>query len=448
MTIAKSLPQQLATIDQARLRDYKTNLDFYNGIQWASHRPTDKRRRITLNYAHTIIEKTAAYVMAGRTIHIQPAGDSDDTRSRAAEEVLRLAADANCLDRIDFDTEIDTAVLGDGAFKVAWNETEARPIITAPDVQGIFAWPMPHNLTDYYQVAHRYLLPDDLAQLAFGVTPKKSTATIVERWTTEERDIWLDDALIATDPNPYGLIPFVIFPNSPVPKQFWGASDITPIRDVAQELNREVSILSTIMELSGNPIAVLAGVDEAQDIAVDAGAIWTLPPEAKAYLLDLLSGGGVSLHVEYINTIYRALHDLSETPRTTFGDTGRAMSGVALQMEIQPLLQKVARKRLIRTAAYARRARIILSLTDKFTSSDHLSAGTIAVNWGEITPEDKPSDAGRETALVAAGLSSPTSSMSRLGVEDPDAEWAKYLEQMQQAASLAITPRAAPLTPD
>jgi hypothetical protein len=431
---AKPFPQQLA--DQPRLRDYKANLDFYNGLQWPGRRTTDKRRRLTLNYARTIVEKTAAYTMAGRTIRILPAVDSPeaDALAHAAEAVLREATDANSLDRIDFDTEIDTAVLGDGAFKVAWNQADSRPIVTAPDVQGIFVWPMPHNLTDYWQVAHRYTLTADQALAAFGVKPTKPTATIVERWTDPELEIWLDNALVSTDPNPYGLIPFVIFPNSPVPKQFWGASDITPIRDVAQELNREVSVLSTIMELSGNPITVLAGVDEAQDIAIDAGAVWTLPAEAKAYLLDLLSGGGVSLHVEYINTIYRALHDLAETPRTTFGDTGRALSGVALQMEVQPLLQKVARKRLIRTAAYARRARIVLALTDLFTGTAHLAAGTITVNWGDVTPEDKPSDAATETQLWQAGLSAATTSMSRLGADDPDAEWAKVIEQARQLA--------------
>jgi hypothetical protein len=427
----KPFPQTLT--DLSRLKDYRANLDFYNGIQWKG-RNTDNRRRLTLNYARTVIEKTSAYVMAGRTIHIQPVGDSDDSRSRAAEEVLRAATEANCLERIDFDTEIDTAVLGDGAFKVAWSETDARPIITAPDVQGLFVWPTPHNLTDYYQVAHRYQLTADLAELAFGIKPKRATPTIVERWTDQERDIWLDDALAVSGPNPYGLIPFAIFPNSPVPKQFWGTSDITPIRDVAQELNREVSVLSTIMELSGNPITVISGCDQAEDIAVNAGAVWTLPPEAKAYLLDLLSGGGVSLHVDYINTIYRALHDLSETPRTTFGDTGRAMSGVALQMEIQPLLQKVARKRLIRSAAYTRRARIILSLTDRFLGTTHLEAGTITVNWGDVTPEDKPSDAATETQLWQAGLSAATTSMSRLGAEDPDAEFAKVIEQARQLA--------------
>ena len=437
----KPFPQQLA--DQPRLRDYKANLDFYNGIQWKGK---DKRRRLTLNYARTIVEKTAAYTMAGRTIRILAPIDSPDANAlaHAAEAVLREAADANSLDRIDFDTEIDTAVLGDGAFKVAWNETDARPIVTAPDVQGIFVWPMPHNLTDYWQVAHRYTLTADQTLAAFGVKPAKPTATIVERWTDAELEIWLDNIPGRTGPNPYGLIPFVIFPNSPVPKQFWGASDITPIRDIAQELNREVSVLSTIMELSGNPITVLAGVDEAQDIAIDVGAVWTLPEQAKAYLLDLLSGGGVSLHVEYINTIYRALHDLAETPRTTFGDTGRALSGVALQMEVQPLLQKVARKRLIRTAAYARRARIVLALTDLFTGTSHLAAGRIAVNWGEITPEDKPQDAGRETALWQAGLTSATAAIARLGDKDPEAEWARILEQVGQLAHAgAIAPAGA-----
>jgi hypothetical protein len=38
------------------------------------------------------------------------------------------------------------------------------------------------------------------------------------------------------------------------------------------------------------------------------------------------------------------MHDLSETPRTAFGDAGRDLSGAALEVEIQPLVQKVQRK--------------------------------------------------------------------------------------------------------
>lgn len=83
-------------------------------------------------------------------------------------------------------------------------------------------------------------------------------------------------------------------------------------------------------------------------------AVWELPEQARAYLPDLLQGGGVRLHVDYLDLVYRTLHDLAETPRVAFGDSGGNRSGVALQTELDPLLRKVARKRLIRTAALRR----------------------------------------------------------------------------------------------
>jgi len=49
--------------------------------------------------------------------------------------------------------------------------------------------------------------------------------------------------------------------------------------------------LSRILELSGNPVAVLENVEESEDIAVKPGAVWNIPEDAKAYLLDLLQGG-------------------------------------------------------------------------------------------------------------------------------------------------------------
>ena len=96
------------------------------------------------------------------------------------------------------------------------------------------------------------------------------------------------------------------------------------MRESVRELNRALSQLSMILELSGNPVAVLENVNEAQDIAVQPGAVWELPERARAYLLDLLQGGGVSLHVDYVNLIYRTLHDLAESPRTSFGEQGTA----------------------------------------------------------------------------------------------------------------------------
>ena len=93
-----------------------------------------------------------------------------------------------------------------------------------------------------------------------------------------------------------------------------------------------MSQLSRILELSGNPIAVLENVEESEDIAIKPGAVWNIPEDAKAYLLDLLHGGGVNLHINYIDLLYRTLHDISESPRSAFGGTERDLSGVALQI--------------------------------------------------------------------------------------------------------------------
>src|SRR3972149_5347932 len=138
-----------------------------------------------------------------------------------------------------------------------------------------------------------------------------------------------------------------------------------------RELNRAMSQLSRILELSGNPIAVLENVEESEDVAVRPGAVWSIPEDAKAYLLDLLQGGGVNLHIQYIDLIYRAMHDLSESPRSAFGGLERDMSGVALEIELQPLLQKIRRKRIIRGAVYKRRNEMVLQLLKKYRGEDY-----------------------------------------------------------------------------
>ena len=247
-------------------------------------------------------------------------------------------------------------------------------------------------------------------------------ATIVEVWTPKEFRLWVDDALTQERSNPYGFIPFVIFPNLREPKKFWGLSDVPPLVEPSRELNRAVSQLSMILELSGNPIAVLEGVEHAEDIAVQPGAVWELPERARAYLLDLLQGGGIKLHVDFIDLIYRSLHDLSEAPRISFGDNPRSLSGVALEMELNPLLQKVRRKRLIRAAVYKERNEMVLRILEKRTGVKHLPVKQRVV-WGPVLPQDRSRLVQEQQTLVAAGIQSRRRAMENLGIEDPDGEW-------------------------
>src|SRR4051812_32154476 len=108
------LPQQIARLDSERIRSYRENLDFYHGEQWLEGRRR-RDRRLTLNYARAVIEKTASYTMAGASFVADPEDDTPEAieRARRTERALRDVYDANGLEHLDFDNEIDCSVLGD-----------------------------------------------------------------------------------------------------------------------------------------------------------------------------------------------------------------------------------------------------------------------------------------------------------------------------------------------
>ncbi len=267
---------------------------------------------------------------------------------------------------------------------------------------------------------------EDLYQLK----PRGKTAGIIELWTAHDFELWVDDTQVERKPNPYGFIPFVVYPNLREPKKFWGISDLLQIMEPQRELNRAMSQLSRILELSGNPIAVLENVEESEDIAVRPGAVWNVPEDAKAYLLDLLQGGGVRLHIEYINLLYRTLHDLSESPRAAFGGTERDLSGVALEIELQPLLQKVRRKRIIRTAVYNQRNRLVLKLLEKYRQ-ESFGDNLLRVVWSPVLPQDLAKLVTSEQVFIQSGIHSRRRAMEEVGVKDPEMEFNRWLEERE-----------------
>ena len=282
MTNYISFPQQLGRKDFQRLRAYRENLDFYNGMQWLGNRRRGERR-ITINYAKAFVEKATSYLISGLNFVVDPVDDSTESKERArrAEEALYQVYEGNSLEQLDFDTELDTAILGDGCFKVTWDTEEQRIRVSSPDVQGLFAWWVGDDVSRVWRVASRYQLSADEVEFLYGVnfssfrpsspfTPNmqggkfatgskslKKESTVVEVWTARDFELWIDNDLLRRKPNPYGFIPFIIYPNLREPKKFWGISDIAAIKEPAQELNLDMSQLSTILELSGNPLAVL-----------------------------------------------------------------------------------------------------------------------------------------------------------------------------------------------
>jgi len=424
-------PTELARLDADRLRGYKELLEFYHGRQWEGYAKRGEKR-LTFNYAKVVIDKVTSYLMSGINLVVDAVEDSDEARANArrAEAVLHRVYEDNSLEQLDFETEVDCAILGDACFKVIWDQEAKGVRVTAPDIQGIYAWWVGDDTSRVWSVASRYSLTSDEVEILYKVKPKGKTASVVELWTAQGFELWLDNVQVERKANPYGFIPFTIYPNLREPKKFWGISDLPQIIEPQRELNRAMSQLSRILELSGNPIAVLENVEEAEDIAVRPGAVWNIPEDAKAYLLDLLQGGGVGLHISYIDLLYRMLHDISESPRAAFGGTTRDLSGVALEIELQPLLQKVRRKGLIRAAAYNQRNRMILKLVEKY-QNENFGDNHLRVVWGPVLPRDMERLVSNEQVLVQNGIHSRKRAMDEIGVKEPEMEFKTWLEERE-----------------
>jgi hypothetical protein len=411
---------------QARYARYRA---FYLGEQWEDA-PAPGERRLTFNYARAFVNKAASYLL-GKPVSYGATPSGARARSeagaRAVEAFLREVSAANDLAGLDLDTAISAGCLGDGAWTVRWEPAAGLPRITAVDPTGLDARWRADDLRTLLWVRQRYwsaaadLTPAQASRLPAARPAPDAPLLLCEEWTAGAWRLLAGDTPVDGGPNPYGEIPYVIFPNLRAPGEFWGESDLVDLLRLQRELNTRLSIFSRILEVAGNPVAVITGADAASTDSLRLGPnqLWTLPEGAKAEVLDLLRAGGADAHLRYIELIYRAMHDISEMPRTSFGDSaagGAGRSGVALEIELQPLLHKLARKQAILSGAFERRAQLALRIARLHGLA--LPAVTLRTTWPPVLPQDRAALVAQETALVAAGIHPVLRALELL--DDPD----------------------------
>ncbi len=205
-------PVELARRDTERIKRYKELLDFYHGSHWdpstGSGRAWERRneKRLTFNYAKVFIDKVTSYLMSGNSLVVEPLADTNEARALAAkaEAVLSQVAEDNNLEQLDFETEIDCAILGDACYKVIWDAEAKRVSITAPDIQGIYTWWVGDDTSKVWRVASKYSLTQETAKSLYpstllrasGAGVSNKTANIVEVWTASDFELWIDDTRI------------------------------------------------------------------------------------------------------------------------------------------------------------------------------------------------------------------------------------------------------------
>jgi hypothetical protein len=424
-----SLADALQARDADRLRRYRDLLDFYEGRKWT--RPRCGRTSLTANYARVIVDKGVSYLL-GRGVNVTvPAAEnglSEDVAARAERRLAEVALD-NDLEALDLAAAQNAGLLGDAVFKVLFDAAERRVRVVSVDPFAFFpAW-SGDDLGRFWRVDLAYRLAADEAERLYGGR-SSGPVPIVERWTDERFELYVDDRQRRGEANPYGFIPFVHVPNLQPAQSSWGVSDLRDVVGLNRELNARLSDQADLIRYHADPPVVFTGVTDHSSLTVGPGTVWDLPTDGDVKLLEWR---GVAPAVrDHLELILRAIYEVSETPRTAFGDSGRLLSGVALETELRPLLQKTLRKRVVWTAALRRRNAMVLKLAERF-GLDGARPGDYApyrtrVIWPPMVPKDDAQEVQNNLALVHAGLRSLRTAMDALGTEDPEAELQRVVE--------------------
>jgi len=415
--------------DMARLGRYRQYLAFDAGKHDVGRLGIGSAA-VVANYAAVFVRKGASYLMPEPVgCAIDPPDDTDAGRAVAqrCERALARVAEDNDLALADLATAIDAAVLGDGAYKVTWDAAVRRVRVAPVDPQSLYvecAADNPRAVVTVRQYRETAAGSMPVGGVGLGYTGQLhgGASAELEEWTAATYRRTVNGETVWEGANPYGCIPYVIFPNSPRPHDFWGESDLTHLIGLNGQLDRRLSVLASLLELEGNPVTILENVGGSAGIEVAPGAIWELPAGATARTLQLFGGDAADVHLRTIDAIYKALHDLAEMPRSAFGDATGVVSGTALEATLQPLIQRTRRKRIVWSSALRRRARLILHLMAHYGALDldGYGADDLSVRpiWGPIIPADRHALVADEIALTQAGLHARATAMDALGMPD------------------------------
>ena len=114
---------------------YREMLDFYSGNQWDRRRRPGETR-LTVNYARALVRKTVSYVFSEpvsfSVAASKTSGVSEELAAAVETRLNELYVEQD-LHSLDFNTMVDAAVVGDGAFKITWDVDAGAPVVTSVD---------------------------------------------------------------------------------------------------------------------------------------------------------------------------------------------------------------------------------------------------------------------------------------------------------------------------
>jgi len=428
--VDQHLMQNVSLDELVRLRRYREAWEAYHGDfpePLKARKDRDGRLvgaddNIIVNYARAIVDKGVSFLF-GQDVKFELDETEQTEEETWLEECWAENGGITALQKL----ALNGAICGQAFVKVAVpNGNRRYPRVIVLDPANVAVGYDPGDIDDvrWYRIQYAGIDPQTEKPVSYrqiierdGITWRISDqeARGNENWRTLRSEVW-----------PYAWPPVADCQNLPMPNEYYGLSDLPEdVLRLNRGINFVLSNLARIIRFHAHPKTWGKGftADRLQ-VAVDETIVL---PNENAELHNLEMASDLASSIALYERLREALHEVTRVPEVATGklDNVGALSGLALQILYQPLIEKTETKRRTYGELVVELNRRLLAMGGY--GEDYRTV----IHWPELLPSDPFQEAQAALLYQQVGVSNDTL-LQQLGF-DPDLE-----RQKREAGAAAL----------
>lgn len=427
----------------------------YRQINYAASRsytPT----QIPFNYARFIVNKLASWQFE-KGIDFNCTSISSQNRADEIEKDLYEIHKQNTMDAKLYQAAVECNISGGVVFKLKYDEEKKYPRILPRNM--IECFPV-YEFDDYENIyrVHFIAFQDEntIWKQTYDFAGGKcyiSEAIFDTKNISTPKQVIIDYQPIGINSRWLDFLPVYIIANNPQLGQVIGVSELEDLIPIIDEINRKYSDLSDSLKFDMFAITVMLNITQDPDnpLKTKAGAIWDLvggspTGNQRADVFKLESQFSYIESLRYhIDSLISSLFEFSEVVNLSVDKISGIgnLSGVALKLLFGAMISKTNRKNMIWGSKLRDLYLGTLKLKQVYEGYNIPEDLDIEIIFHNPLPANELEQVQIATQKVASGLASVTTEMNELGIENPEQEIAKIIEEKLQFEEAFVDKRQA-----
>lgn len=422
-----TLQKTAVAMEQDRLERFRRNWEIYygKGKKPLKVKPDAADDNLRLNFARMFVDKGVAFLF-GKDVRFELAEGETTPEEIYLDDVWNINRKMSLLQKL----ATSGAVCGTAFVKINWQPgQDTRMIVLDPETVSVAL--AEDDIDNVLAYTIRYPSIDPVTKKP--ITIRQQIERDGAGWLILDQRGDVDGFAMRTVGEqrwPYPFSPIVHCQNMIAPHEFWGVSDIED--DLIEVIDKENFVVSNILKIlryHAHPKTYISGAKKEDDI-VRGGIDDTMliPGGAELRALEMRSdlASSISMHKE----LKQFVHELARVPEVATGkvESVGQLSGIALEILYQPLLEKTEAKRVTYGELIIELNRRLLALGGY--GEDHITS----LRWQNLLPKDAQVEAGAALTLKQLGVSADTL-IQKFGY-DPDIEREKRAKETDLGQAL------------